>query len=161
MTLVAIALGSNIDPEKHIREAATMLRTRFPGIRFSHVYRTAPEGYTDQSDFLNAAAVVESDESPEAIHDVLKEIELSLGKSVSFRFGPRTIDIDLILYGDTSIETASLTVPHPRAHTRRFVLEPLTELLPPDLRHPTLGKTWYELLSALPSQKVEQTNLKL
>ncbi len=161
MTFTAIALGSNIDPDKHIREAAIKLRSHFPGIRFSHVYRTAPVGYADQEDFLNAAAVWDTDQSPEQIHNTLTQIESSLGKATPFKNGPRTIDLDVIVCGDEVIESSSLTLPHPRAHQRRFVLEPLTELLPPGLRHPTLGETWEELLRALPSQKIEQTDIRL
>ena len=161
MTLVGIALGSNIEADNNMRAAARLLRERFPGIRFSRVYRTAPEGYTGQEDFLNAAAVMDTRESPDAVHASLKEIESALGKAIPFRWGPRTIDLDVIFYGDMSIDTPTLTVPHPRAHERRFVAEPLLELLPSESRHPTIGKTWKDLLSALPSQKIEQTGAEL
>ena len=161
MTLAAIALGSNIDPKKNLQEAASLLRARFPGIRFSRVYRTAPEGYTNQADFFNAAAVFDTEDSPEQIYDVLTRIESALGKATPFKNGPRTIDLDLIVCGDAMLDSSTLTLPHPRAHTRRFVLEPLTELLPSDLQHPALGQTWQELLSAMPSQKAEITDVKL
>ncbi|TSC57203.1 MAG: 2-amino-4-hydroxy-6-hydroxymethyldihydropteridine diphosphokinase, partial [Candidatus Peregrinibacteria bacterium Greene0416_19] len=145
--------GSNIDPERNLRKAAHLLREQWPRIRFSRVYETAPRDKQDQPPFLNAVAVFDSDEPPEDIHRILQAIEQTLGKHVTERFGPRTIDLDLLLYGDAVIDTPTLQVPHPRMHERRFVLEPLRELLSADLPHPTLRQSWRELSTAVAQQQ--------
>ena len=155
-----IALGSNIDPEDNLKAASILLREKFPDIRFSSVYRTAPLEHTKQADFLNATATFESAASPEEILLVLSHIELHLKKNPPFRFGPRTIDLDLLLYGDTVLSGA-LTIPHPRMHERRFVLEPLNDLLDPQTRHPVLGKTWAELLQETIQQNVTEMKILL
>ena len=156
-----LGLGSNILPEANLTAAADLLREEWPDIRFSAVYRSKAMEHADQADFLNAAAVVDIDRDAESIHRKLKQIEEALSKDVAFRFGPRTIDIDLLLYGDTVMESAELTLPHPRMHQRRFVLEPLCELIDPKTRHPALGKTWKELLEATNDQQCERVKLKL
>ncbi len=161
MPFVFVALGSNISPEKNLRAAATMLRTIFPDIRFSSAYRTAPRDIEDQPDFLNAVATFESEDSPEIIHEKLMQIEHTLKKNPPFRSGPRTIDLDLLLYGNEVINTPELTIPHPRMHERRFVLEPLSELLDPTAKHPLSGKTWEELLQMTMGQKCEPLKLTL
>ena len=168
---VLIGLGSNVEPEENLRQAAKMLGEHWPAIRFSSVYRTAPREYADQPDFLNAAAVVETDESPEQILAALGAMEQVLGKSPSFRFGPRTIDLDLLLYGEEILPSRSewgrtraedeLTVPHPRLHERRFVLEPLRELMGPGQMHPALAQPLSELLRETKDQRCERTQIVL
>lgn len=160
-TLVFLALGSNIDPETHLRAAALLLRARWPGIRFSGVYKTAPMGYEQQDDFLNAAAAFEAEKSPQEIHDALRSMELSLKKSTPFPSGPRTIDLDLLLYGDRVSDQPPLALPHPRMHERRFVLAPLCELIDPAAKHPRLGVSWQELLHATAKQACKKTSILL
>lgn len=143
---IFIALGSNIDPERHMSDAAALLRKHWPAIRFSSVYRTAPQGVTQQATFLNAVATVNTDESPEEILVTLRSVEHTLKKDPPFRFGPRTIDLDLLLYGNAVMRSKELTLPHPRMHERRFVLEPLTELIDESAVHPTLLEPWTTLL---------------
>lgn len=161
MTVVSIALGSNIDPEHNLKVAASMLRKYFPDIRFSSVYKTKARDREDQPDFLNATATFESEESPPAIHEKLEAIERTLKKHLPFPKGPRTIDLDLLLYDNDVIHTPDLTVPHPRMHERRFVLEPLTELLDSEKKHPILGKTWGELQKAVLDQHIQRLMIHL
>ena len=158
---ISIALGSNIHPEEHLKKAATMLRESFPGIRFSSVYRTKARDVEDQQDFLNAAALFENEELPEKIHERLIEMESVLKKSPPFRFGPRTIDLDLLLCGNAMINTPTLTVPHPRMHERRFVLEPLSELIDRSSLHPLLQRSWEELLRDVLNQQSSKTAIVL
>jgi 2-amino-4-hydroxy-6-hydroxymethyldihydropteridine diphosphokinase len=153
---ILIGMGSNIDAEKNLQSAAEKLRSEWPDIRFSSVYRTAPRERADQADFLNAVALMESKEAPADILRILSAIEGSLGKSLPYRFGPRTIDLDLLLVDDIVSDIPALTLPHPRMHERRFVLEPLADLLSPGSRHPRLGKTWSDLLSHLLDQPCER-----
>ncbi len=165
--LIFIALGSNIDPEDNLKAAATMLRKRHPAIRFSSVYRSAPLHHEEQDDFLNAVARLDADLTPDEIYEFLTHIERHLKKNPPFRFGPRTIDLDLLLYGDSvggySLPTTHypLVVPHPRMHERRFVLEPLIELLDPTGIHPVIGKTWKELLDKTLDQKANKLIVRL
>ncbi|MBI3618463.1 2-amino-4-hydroxy-6-hydroxymethyldihydropteridine diphosphokinase [Candidatus Peregrinibacteria bacterium] len=158
---IAIALGSNIDAETNLKKAADLLRVQWSSIRFSSVYRTKPIGFENQADFLNAVAVFESEMPPNEIHEVLQSIEAKLKKQTPFPNGPRTIDLDLLLYGDEVIETPMLLVPHPRMHERRFVLEPLMELIDQRKIHPDLKKSWRKLHSTTIDQHIESMNLRL
>lgn len=161
MTTTLIALGSNIDPEDNLKAAATMLRDRYPAIRFSSVYRSAPLHHEHQEDFLNAVAALESDLSPQEIFEYLQHIERHLKKNPPFRFGPRTIDLDLLLHGDVIQEEPPPILPHPRMHERRFVLDPLLELLSPDEKHPVFNKTWGELLQQTADQQIIRMPMQL
>jgi 2-amino-4-hydroxy-6-hydroxymethyldihydropteridine diphosphokinase len=97
----------------------------------SRFRETEPVGLDDQPRFVNAAAVVETELSPRALLELLLEVEAALGRTRSGpRFGPRTIDLDLLLYDDAALDEPGLTIPHPRLHERLFVLEPLVELDP-------------------------------
>jgi 2-amino-4-hydroxy-6-hydroxymethyldihydropteridine diphosphokinase len=129
MSIVFLGLGSNIDPEDNLESAADLLKMEWSSIRFSHVYATAPRHITDQPEFLNAVARLETTDSPEEVRQKLDAMERQLGKNITERFGPRTIDLDILLYGNENVDTAELTIPHPRMKERRFVLEPLSELL--------------------------------
>ncbi len=129
----AIALGANIeDPEAQVRrgfaELAGLPQTRVTAR--STLHRTAPVGYADQPDFVNACAVVETRLPPRALLEGLLEIEKRHGRVRSIANGPRTLDLDIILYGAETIDEPGLRVPHPRAHERAFVLEPLLEVWP-------------------------------
>jgi 2-amino-4-hydroxy-6-hydroxymethyldihydropteridine diphosphokinase len=134
MARAYVGLGANLgDREASLRRALELLQAA-PGIDLvgvSGFRETAPVGYADQPSFLNAAAALDTTLSPRELLDVLLEIELQLGRTRHGpRFGPRTIDLDLLLHGTTEIDEPGLTVPHPRLHERAFVLEPLAELDP-------------------------------
>ena len=135
-----VGLGSNLgDREATVRRAVELLGER-PGIEVvavSTLRETDPVGYEEQPRFLNGAAALEVDLTARALLDELLAIERELGRDRSreTRWGPRTIDLDLLLYGDETVEEPGLTVPHPRLAERQFVLEPLHEL-EPDLRLP-------------------------
>ena len=129
----AIALGSNLDdPEAQVRRAfgeIAALPETWVTAR-SALYRTAPVGFADQPPFVNACAKVETRLSPRALLDGLLAIEARHGRSRGIPNGPRTLDLDIVLYGGATIDEPGLTVPHPRAHERAFVLEPLLEVWP-------------------------------
>lgn len=148
MARVAIALGSNLgDREAQLRGAIDALIAVLSHVRVSAFYETEPvDVQGPQPMFLNAAAVGESTLSAPAILDVLLAIEQRFGRERPYERAPRTIDLDLILYGDAVIETPGLTVPHPRFRERRFVLEPLNDIAP-DWVDPVTGKTVSALFS--------------
>jgi 2-amino-4-hydroxy-6-hydroxymethyldihydropteridine diphosphokinase len=132
MTIAYVGLGANLgDREAMLRSALEQLRTE-PGMRVTAVsaFRdTAPVGVVGRPRFLNAAAAVETELGARELLDRLLGIERRLGRTREGpRFGPRTIDLDLLLYGDERIDEPGLHVPHPRLHERLFALEPLTEL---------------------------------
>jgi 2-amino-4-hydroxy-6-hydroxymethyldihydropteridine diphosphokinase len=132
LTVAFIGLGSNLgDREENIRAALERLSELGP-LRASTVRETEPVGITDQPSFLNAAAEVETELSARALLESLLAIERDLGRdrTAEQRWGPRTIDLDLLLYGEEVVDEPGLTVPHPRLAERRFVLEPLHELAP-------------------------------
>ena len=128
MTRAYVALGSNLgDREASIRRAAELIGA----LRLSLIRETEPWGYADQPLFLNAVAELETELPPHALLDRLLAVERELGRTREGpRYGPRVIDLDLVLYGDEELDEPGLTVPHPRLHERRFVLEPLAELAP-------------------------------
>ena len=150
MTRVAIALGSNLgDREDYLRSALDALTPSLDRLRISTFHDTAPVGVGPQPTFLNAAAVGETSLSARALLETLLAVERDLGRERPFPGAPRTLDLDLILYGDSIIDEApSLIVPHPRFRERRFVLEPLAEIAP-DWRDPVTGQTVEELLRLL------------
>ena len=134
MTRAYVGLGSNLgDRLATLRRAVELLRAR-PGIEVvgvSTFHETAPVGLTDQPDFLNGAVALDTQLAPRALLQRLLEIERELGRTrTGPRFGPRTIDLDLLLYGEVELDEPGLSVPHPRLHERRFALEPLAELEP-------------------------------
>lgn len=130
---VFIALGANIaQPVKQVRRAIALLcllpHTRL--VKTSSFYCTAPVGYADQPDFINAVVEIHTSLSARELLESMLAIESALGRERTMVNGPRTIDLDLILYGDQIIHEHELVVPHPRMHERAFVLVPLTEIAP-------------------------------
>jgi len=128
-----IALGSNLqDPQAHVERALqTIANTpRIKLIKASSLFKTAPIGYDNQPDFINAVAEIETDLSPLALLHTLLAIEAQQGRERPFPNAPRVLDLDVLLYGNIEINTAELTLPHPRMHTRGFVMLPLAEIAP-------------------------------
>lgn len=143
MNLVAtVGLGANLnDPAAQIEYALAEL-DRLPGSRLiarSSLYASAPVGYVDQPDFINAVAQIETRLAPRALLAALLDIEHRHGRERSFRNAPRTLDLDLLLYGNAHFHEDGLTLPHPRMSERAFVLRPLLEIAP-DIGIPGLGR---------------------
>jgi 2-amino-4-hydroxy-6-hydroxymethyldihydropteridine diphosphokinase len=134
MTRAYVGLGANVGNRRENLDRAVELLAADPRIRVlavSSVRETDPVGYQDQPRFLNAACAVETELGPRELLERLLAIERALGRErTGPRFGPRTIDLDLLLYGDETLDQPGLTVPHPRLAERLFVLEPLHELAP-------------------------------
>jgi 2-amino-4-hydroxy-6-hydroxymethyldihydropteridine diphosphokinase len=126
VTLAYVGLGANLgDREATIRAAVAELPDV---VAVSTLRETDPVGVTQQPRFLNGVAALETDLTPRELLDVLLSVERRLGRERRERWGPRTIDLDLLLYGDETLEEPGLAIPHPRLHERRFALEPLAEL---------------------------------
>lgn len=126
-----VALGSNVgDPKANLDLALALLREATDVKKVSSYYATKPVGYTDQPDFLNAVCIIESDLPAISLLNMLHGIEKAMGRERLIKWGPRTIDLDLIQYGDLISKADELTLPHPRAHERKFVLEPWHEIEP-------------------------------
>lgn len=131
MTRAAIGLGSNIgDRARHILDAVSELGSHGRLIALSSLYETAPIGGPDQGPFLNAVALIDTVLDPGSLLAICLEIEADHGRKRRERWGPRTLDLDILLFGDAVVEETGLTVPHPRLQDRRFVLEPLLEIDP-------------------------------
>lgn len=128
-----VALGGNLDNPSARMDRVLAELDRLPQthlLRASSLYRTAPVGYADQPDFINAVAVLETSLSPQALMHELLEIENRHGRVRTVKDGPRTLDLDLLLYGDRTLDFSHLQLPHPRMHQRAFVLAPLVEANP-------------------------------
>jgi 2-amino-4-hydroxy-6-hydroxymethyldihydropteridine diphosphokinase len=160
MPTAFIALGSNIDPETHLAAAVRLLAEHVRITGTSPVYRTPPWGVTEQAPFLNAVLSVETALEPEPLLDRLQEIERRRKRVRSVRYGPRTLDLDLLSYEARVLESARLTLPHPRLHERAFVLVPLCDLAP-DWRHPVLHRTAAQLLADVDRTGIERTDFVL
>ena len=145
-----VALGANIgDREASLQEALRKMAGT-PGVqvlRISAVYETEPVGCTDQPAFLNMAAALAVNISPEQLLEQLLKIEKEMGRVRTVRWGPRTIDLDLLLYEDAVMNTEYLTLPHPRMEERAFVLVPLREVWPQDREFP-----WEQKMASLQAQ---------
>ena len=133
MARAFVGVGANLgDPAAQVRAAIAAIAA-LPGTRLvaaSSLYRTAPVGYADQPDFVNAAALLETALAPRALLEALQAIEVRSGRARSFKDAPRVLDLDLLLYGGEVVDEPGLTVPHPRLHDRAFALAPVVEIDP-------------------------------
>ncbi len=155
MTISAVALGSNLgDRRRHLGDAVTALGTLGELAGVSSLYETAAVGGPIQGDYLNAVAVVRTDRSAAGLLDGLLEIERAAGRVRAERWGPRVLDLDLLVHGAEQVDAPGLRVPHPRLAERRFVLEPLAEVW----EGPALpdGRVFEDLLDGVRDQEVRR-----
>ena len=150
---IYLSLGSNVgDRAKNLHEAIAALAAAGVQVhRVSSIYETEPVDYLEQAWFLNCVLEGETELPPWDLLSALRDIETRMGSKKLIAKGPRLIDIDILLYGDATIDTPELQVPHPRLHLRRFVLVPLAELAP-HLRHPSWPATAQQLLATTPDR---------
>lgn len=138
---VFLSIGSNLgDKEKNCRKSIDYLENTegIDLVKISGFYKTAPVDYTDQDWFINCAVELKTDLAPEKLLETIQSIENKMGRKRDIRFGPRTIDLDIIFYDDMIINSDKLEIPHPRMQERLFVLEPLCDL-DKDFVHPVLN----------------------
>ena len=148
-TKVALALGANVgDRIAALRAAVEGLKPYLTITAKSAVYETAPVYVAGQPAFLNAALIGETKLEPLVLLRAVKDLENDLGRQPTFHYGPRSIDIDIIFYGDETVDLPELAIPHPRVAEREFVLRPLNDIAP-DWRHPQTGLTVKEMLAAV------------
>ncbi len=151
-----IGLGVNLgDRAANLANARSALSPAVRILRSSSIYETEPWGFRDQPAFLNQALEAETGLAPLDLLAYLKQIEAALGRQPTFRYGPRLIDMDILLYGDLIVSLPGLEIPHPRLAERAFVLAPLAELAP-DLRPPQSGKTIAEMLREVDTAGVKR-----
>ncbi len=158
MATVYLALGSNIgDSRQHIQNAIGKLAVLLQDLKSAPLYQSKAIGYTDQPDFLNTVVRGGTALAPAAFLQRIKAVEQEVGRTPTFRWGPREIDIDIIFYDDLVLKTPGLTIPHPEFTKRDFVLQPLCDLKP-DLVDPVSRQTVKVLLDQL--RKTQQSPLK-
>ncbi len=154
MAVVYVAMGSNLGRRVATLGLAKDQLVAVGGLVLadsSPYYETEPESAPsglDQPHFINSVLRIQTDLTPSELLQRLQRIEQALGRQRGIRWGPRTIDLDVLLYDDIVMKEETLEIPHPRMHERRFVLEPLCDIAP-EIRHPLLGKTARELLNGL------------
>lgn len=158
MNKAFIAMGTNIEPRKqYIDEALSLLEKHeeIKIVQISSIYETEPVGYLEQADFLNLVIEVSTSFTPTDLLEACQAIERKLGRERKIKNGPRTIDLDIIAYGQEEVHTEDLTIPHPRMKDRAFVLVPFNEIAP-NFYINTYQKTVMQLLEALPKEDLEE-----
>jgi 2-amino-4-hydroxy-6-hydroxymethyldihydropteridine diphosphokinase len=157
LNIVYLGLGSNVgDSQALLKSALAELdRPDLKLLRVSSLYETEPIGMREQRWFLNLVAEFETELSPQQLLQRMQKIETSMGRRRTMENGPRTIDIDILLYGSVAMKTEELEIPHPRYRDRRFTLAPLAELNP-GMRDPVTRQTIAEMLAALTGQTVRK-----
>jgi len=149
-----IGIGSNLGDRKEncFRAVQLLKENNISVLKESSLYETEPWGVKDQPKFINMVVMLETTKTPMELLNTLKSIESKMGRRPSKRWGPREIDLDILLYGDMIVDEEELKIPHPLLEKREFVLIPLSEIAP-DLIHPISGKTISELLKGLRAQR--------
>lgn len=147
MALAYLALGSNVgDREGYLQNALAYLKkNKIKIIQSSSVYETEPFGFKEQPWFLNMVIAIETQEQPSGLLTITQRAEKNAGRQRIFKWGPRTLDIDILFYNNEIIKTKNLTIPHPSLHERNFVLKPLLDIAP-DFYHPVFKKPLQKLL---------------
>lgn len=148
--ITVLSLGSNVgDRLDYLTLSKTAIRNYIGSIQFSsNIYETEPWGIDNQDSYLNQVVAVQTDRTPNDLLDNIHLIERELGRIRREHYGPRTIDIDILYYGERIIDIENLKIPHPHIQKRRFILVPLSEILP-QMQHPLLKKTNQELLDVV------------
>ena len=158
---VFIGAGSNLgDRMENLTLAGQLLTPAVSILRTSPVYQTQPWGYSDQPDFYNLVWEAQTTLPPQSLLSYLKGIERKMGREETFRYGPRVIDLDILLFDDLCYQSDNLTIPHPQMIKRRFVLQPLCELIPDEV-DPQTGKDWRTLLAEAPEENVRKLPFSL
>ena len=156
MARVYLGLGTNLgEREQNLATALARLQERLRLVAVSSLYETAPWGVTEQPPFLNAAVAAETDLSPADLLAFIKGLEREMGRQPGGRWGPRLIDIDILLYGDLVLQTPDLVIPHPNLAERAFVLVPLAEIAP-EVIHPVYQQTIQALLARVGHEGVRK-----